>query len=257
MLIDWFTVIAQIVNFLVLVGLLKYFLYDRILKAMDKREEKIQERLDEAKSKKSEAELAQEQYEDKKRELEEHKREMLEEARKEAESKKQDLIDEARDQADQARKQWLASVEREKQAFLHELRLKIGQQAVSLARKALKDLADEDLNSKVIERFIREIRNLRDDQIEKIKKAMDERSRSITVKTSNPIDHDQRDTLENELTKLLGQDLQVRFEESDELICGAALSIPGHKVAWSLEGYLKTLDESVTRMIESQKGQEQ
>ena len=37
MLIDWFTVGAQIVNFLVLVGLLKYFLYEPILKAMDKR----------------------------------------------------------------------------------------------------------------------------------------------------------------------------------------------------------------------------
>ncbi len=37
MLIDWFTIIAQIINFLVLVALLKYFLYGRILQAMDRR----------------------------------------------------------------------------------------------------------------------------------------------------------------------------------------------------------------------------
>jgi len=41
MLIDWFTVGAQIVNFLILVWLLKHFLYKPILDAIDAREKKI------------------------------------------------------------------------------------------------------------------------------------------------------------------------------------------------------------------------
>ena len=40
-MINWFTVIAQIINFLVLVGLLKYFLYGRILQAIEKRDQQI------------------------------------------------------------------------------------------------------------------------------------------------------------------------------------------------------------------------
>ena len=51
MLINWFTVLAQIVNFLILVVLLKYLLYNRIIKAMDEREGKIQLRLKEAEAK--------------------------------------------------------------------------------------------------------------------------------------------------------------------------------------------------------------
>jgi F-type H+-transporting ATPase subunit b len=47
-LIDWFTVCAQIVNFLVLVALLKHFLYGPILRAMDAREQTIADRLAEA-----------------------------------------------------------------------------------------------------------------------------------------------------------------------------------------------------------------
>ena len=51
MLIDWFTVCAQIVNFLVLVALLKHFLYGPILRAMDAREQTIAGRLAEAQQK--------------------------------------------------------------------------------------------------------------------------------------------------------------------------------------------------------------
>ena len=48
MLIDWFTVVAQIVNFLVLVALLKHFLYGRLVEAIDAREKRIAARLAEA-----------------------------------------------------------------------------------------------------------------------------------------------------------------------------------------------------------------
>ena len=41
MLIDWFTVIAQVINFLILVWLLKRFLYRPILNAIDAREKRI------------------------------------------------------------------------------------------------------------------------------------------------------------------------------------------------------------------------
>ncbi len=252
MLIDWFTVIAQIVNFLVLVGLLKYFLYDRILRAMDEREKRIRDRLEDARSKKAEAEQEQKEYRDKLRDLEDRKQEMLDEARTEAESRRRDLMEDARKQADQAKQQWLGSVEREKESFLHELRTTIGKEAVSLARNTLKDLADEDLSVRVTERFIREIQTLSDEQIEKIKQALDRDSRSITVKTATPIADDQRETLRWELTEMLGEDLQIQFRESPELFCGAALSIPGHKIAWSLQGYLDSLEETVSGMMEEE-----
>ena len=40
MKINWFTVIAQLVNFLILVWLMKRFLYKPILNAIDEREKK-------------------------------------------------------------------------------------------------------------------------------------------------------------------------------------------------------------------------
>ena len=56
MLIDWFTVVAQIVNFLVLVALLKHFLFGRLVKAIDERKKKVESCLADAEAKSKEAE---------------------------------------------------------------------------------------------------------------------------------------------------------------------------------------------------------
>ncbi|MBA3062156.1 MAG: F0F1 ATP synthase subunit B, partial [Atribacteria sp.] len=55
MLIDSFTIIAQIINFLILVYLLKRFLFNRIIKIMDDREMQITGRMQDAEAAKEEA----------------------------------------------------------------------------------------------------------------------------------------------------------------------------------------------------------
>ncbi|HEY4789048.1 MAG TPA: hypothetical protein VIH57_23530, partial [Bacteroidales bacterium] len=62
MLIDWFTVAAQLINFLVLVWLLKRFLYKPVLKAIDEREKRIVMQLQEAENKKAEADREREEF---------------------------------------------------------------------------------------------------------------------------------------------------------------------------------------------------
>ena len=56
MLIDWFTVSFQVINFLILIALLKRFLYGPIIRAMEERESTIAARLFEAERAEKEAE---------------------------------------------------------------------------------------------------------------------------------------------------------------------------------------------------------
>ena len=53
--IDWFTVAAQAINFLLLVWLMKRFLYKPVLRSIDSREKRIEEQLGDAKALKMEA----------------------------------------------------------------------------------------------------------------------------------------------------------------------------------------------------------
>ena len=62
MLIDWFTVSAQVVNFLILVWLMKRFLYKPILHAIDAREQRIAKKIADADAKRAEAEKEREQW---------------------------------------------------------------------------------------------------------------------------------------------------------------------------------------------------
>jgi F-type H+-transporting ATPase subunit b len=62
MLIDWFTVGAQALNFIILVWLLKRFLYKPILDAIDAREKRIAAELADADKKKAEAQKERDEF---------------------------------------------------------------------------------------------------------------------------------------------------------------------------------------------------
>jgi len=95
MLIDWFTVIAQIINFLILVFLLKHFLYGRIINAMDQREARITARLEEAEAQKKEAENEAAMFKLKNQNFNSEREEMFSNAKEESESFRKDLMQKA------------------------------------------------------------------------------------------------------------------------------------------------------------------
>ena len=110
MLINWFTVAAQIVNFLILVALLKHFLYGPIVAAMTAREGRIAAQLTEAQQKSQAAEQEEASLRQKIREIEEQRQEMLTEAGRQAEAHKQELFSQARQEVEQIRQKWAASL---------------------------------------------------------------------------------------------------------------------------------------------------
>lgn len=88
MLIDWFTVGAQIINFLILLLLLKIFLFDRVVRTMDERQEKISARFADAKSRARQAREKVQSLEDDKGALQENRQQLIAEAKEDAEAKR-------------------------------------------------------------------------------------------------------------------------------------------------------------------------
>ena len=100
MLIDWFTVGAQALNFLILVWLLKRFLYKPILNAIDAREKRIAAELADADAKKAEAQKERDEFQHKNEEFDQQRAALLSKATDEAKAERQRLLDEARKAAD-------------------------------------------------------------------------------------------------------------------------------------------------------------
>ena len=96
MRIDWFTVAAQVVNFLILVWLLKRFLYKPILDAIDAREKRVAKRLADADSKQAEANQEHDAFQRKNEAFDRERDGLLSEAKDQVEAERKRLFDGAR-----------------------------------------------------------------------------------------------------------------------------------------------------------------
>ncbi len=254
MQIDWFTAIAQLINFLILVYILKRLLYDRIVKAMDKREEKIASRLNEADSKNKEAENKRQEYEQKIKKIEDKKNEILENARREADEKRKEMLKEARNEIDEQRQNWQESIKREKSEFYENLRKELGDHIFSLSRQVLESMAGEDIQSKMIDKFIDNIDELKSGDDEKISKAIKDSDEPIAIETSFEMKSEDKKRIEKALKELGGSNQNYEYKESSGLICGIELKTNGNKIAWSIDSYMENLESKFKSRLKTKTG---
>lgn len=252
MLINWFTVIAQIINFLILMVLLKIFLYDKIVKAMDEREKKIADRLKDADKKKQEAEEREKSLQEEKRRLEEKRKDMLEEAEHEAGERRKKMIEDARREVDHRQAEWREALRREKKNFLDNLRRMIAERTFSLAGRVLQDLADAELQERVADVFIKRIKGMDEDEKKQAAKAIQESGGRIALQSSFDMDETGKRKITAALREELGEELEVEYETDPELLLGVNLKFRGRKIAWSLEYYLEDIMKQAGRLLEEQ-----
>ena len=131
-MIDWFTVIAQIVNFLVLVYLLKRFLYVPITSAMQAREQRIADRISAADQSQIAAESIVKEYRLRSEELENERHRMFETVKTEVEATRQELLKKTRADVERRREDWLASLSREQATLSQIVRQRCAEQVRKL-----------------------------------------------------------------------------------------------------------------------------
>lgn len=252
MLINWFTVIAQIVNFLVLVYLLKRFLYRPIIKAMDEREKRISGRLAEAEKRENEARQEQERHQAMNRELESRREVLLSQMKDEVETQRKELVAQARQQVDAVRANWLEALEREKEAFLQDLRERTGKHTYAVARRALKDLADVDLEHHMVGVFIERLKNLDQEEKKALIESIDASKPSVTVTSAFEIPEHKVQEIVQVLHAYLSEPIDLHLSTSLDVMSGIELKAQGHKIAWSLREYLEGLETTFAEALTAQ-----
>ena len=249
-MIDWFTVFAQIVNFLILVGLLKYFLYGRILAAMEKRQQEVNSHWEEAQRQRVEAKSELDASREKNRQLEEQREQLLAGARDEAEQYRQQLTAKVREDVYSLHQRWTEAVEDEKDAFLGELRQRASAEVFAIARRALAELANASLEQQIVERFLHKVERLGDAERREIVASLHDDNRIAVVQTTCRLTDDLQNCVTRTLQERLATDLQVQFEQSEELLCGIALQTNAHKLAWSLHDYFSSLERELQQAMD-------
>lgn len=249
MLINWFTVIAQIVNFLVLVYLLKRFLYKPIIRAMDEREKRIAGRLAEAEKRENEARQEQERHQAMNQELESRREVLLGEMKEDIETRHKELVGQARQQVDAVRANWLEALEREKEAFLHDLRERTGKHTYAVARRALKDLANVDLEHHMVDVFIERLRDMDQEDKETLRESIDDSEPRIKLTSAFEIPSDRSQKIAQILEAFVSQPVDLQLTTSPDVMSGIELKARGHKIAWSFREYLEGLETTFAEAL--------
>lgn len=248
--LDWFTLTAQVFNFLVLVWLLKRILYGRIVRAMNEREAEIARRLDDAAQSRATAEQEAELFRTKTRELEEQRHQTLAQAKEDAESLRQEMMETARLETEAAQTQWLEALERERQGLLQDLRERLGQQVFAIGRHGLKTIANADLEEQVLKVFVERLQTLNPAEREAIVAAVRDSDRTVEIRTAFPVRPEARETLSLALQEHLDDSVDVQFITAKELICGIELRADSHRLVWSLDSHIENLEDRVAEILD-------
>lgn len=254
MLIDWFTFIAQVVNFLILVYLLKRFLYQPILKAIDDREERVARQLQEAAAQQEAAAGQHQKYQRLTDELSQQKEELMARAKTEAEAEHQRLLDDARRDYEDLRSRLQQSLKKEQASLSQNLQQRAQAEIFEMARKVLADLADTSLEAQMALVFVRQLEDLDEEQKTHLCATLLPAKGPLLLRSAFELQPRERKIIKAALDHYLGQSVELEFRASPEEIGGIELSSNGFKLAWSIRDYLHELEERVAALAEEMQG---
>lgn len=248
MIIDWFTVIAQVINFLFLVWLLKRFLYKPILDAIDAREKRIAEAITQAVETRQSAEMQRDDFERKIRQFNDDRDKLVLEMKEEIKDKRDQLLDDAHRSAKAIRKKRIESMELAQKSLEREIVSRTQVQVFAIARKALRDLANTNLEERITQAFTRQLQDM--DRISKqgLADAMTKSSESVRVRSAFELPNEQRDAIRLAVKEISATDTPVCFEVAPNMIAGIELTSNGRRIAWNIDEYLNSLQRSVSEL---------
>ena len=249
MLIDWFTIIAQAINFLILVWLMKRFLYKPILHAIDAREKRIATELADADAKKAEAQQERDEFQHKNEEFDQQRATLLSQATDEAQAERERLLDEARQAATALSSKRQEALRKEQQNLHQALSRRTQQEVFAIARKVLTDLAATSLEERLGEVFTRRLREMDGEAKAGLAEALKTTSEPALVRSACDLPAEQRAAIQNALNETFSADIHLRFQTAPDLIGGIELTTNGQKVAWSIADYLVSLEKGIDELL--------
>jgi F-type H+-transporting ATPase subunit b len=249
MLIDWFTIGAQALNFLILVWLLKRFLYKPILHSVDAREKRIAGELADADAKKAEAQKERDEFQHKNEEFDQQRAALLTKATEEAKAERQRLLDEARKAADALSAKRQETLRNDAQNLNQAIIRRTQQEVFAIARKTLTDLATTSLEERLGEVFTRRLREMDGNAKASLGEALKAAADPALVRSAFDLPPEQRAAIQNALNETFSAEIHVRFETAPDLVSGIELTTNGQKVAWSIADYLASLEKGVGELL--------
>jgi F-type H+-transporting ATPase subunit b len=247
--LSWSTFLLEIVNFLILVWILKRFLYKPVLAAIARRKAAIDKTLSDAQSKHEEAQKLELQYQNRvadwEREKEGLRAALTEELRVQREHLTADL-------------QKALEQEREKEHVLAERRLKEledraaeqgTERGVQFTARLLERVASPELESRLLALLLADLPRLPAEQIKALKETCRDPQRAVKIVSAFPLAAALRSQVVQALQAATQENIAAEFEEDSSLVAGLRISAGPWTVRANLRDELQFFAGMVKRDV--------
>lgn len=240
---SWSTFVLEIVNFLVLVWILKRFLYKPVLDVIARRRAGIEKTLSEAAAQREEAEGLQKRYEgrlaDWDRERQKTQSELAQDIEAERSRRLEELratLEQERDKAQQAEQRRVADERRknEETALL---------QGARFATRLLEQAAGPETEIRLVDLALTGLAELPRERVDALRNNHAGALQEVVVSSAYPLADGQRERLSQALTGLAGDDASVRFDQDESLLAGLRITIGAWVLAANLRDELQGFAE--------------
>ncbi len=120
----------------------------------------------------------------------------------------------------------------------------------AVTRQALKDLANKDLEQQIVDVFIRRIERLSGDEQRLIAESVNG-SGKILITSAFQIPDEGQARIFKTIKEHINGECNIDYQVAADVISGIELRTVGHKIAWSLESYLASLETNVLDAMET------
>lgn len=239
MLIDWFTTAAQEVNFVILVALLRHFLYRRVQRSIDHRRQDLADERETAQAAREAADAEAQRHREKLAELTSRSEDLMRAARAEAGERREELYAEARAEIERRREDWRRALDSERDRFAAQVATRVGNSAIRIAERVLDELAGIPVEEAMLDRFVQHLRHLDESGRARLAGVLTSGD-DVVVVASFAVDENRRAALEETIRDEFGLEVS-RFATDTDLIAGVRLVTGGHVVGWSVRDLLDDL----------------
>lgn len=243
------TYIFEVVNFFVLLWILKKLLYNPVISVLRRRKEYIEERIKKAEEAEKRAKELEEKYRKLMSELEKVKKEKLSEVMKEVEEEKERLYRRMKEELDAERKKFLESLEAEREEFLKEIEEEVIRSSLSFASRVLSRFADRSLHKKLFELALEVVENFGGDE------SVERELRSypkVRIESAYPLGEEEVNIIREKVKDLFGVEPEVKVSVNEKLMAGVRISLASRVIDSSLEGQLSAYEKLLREKVESE-----
>ncbi len=255
MSINWITVFFQLIYFLIIVWILKKYLFKPVLAAMDNREKTIQARLMKAAEAVKEAEKEKTSMEKKVTDLEKAKDKVLADAEDKAIDKYNKMLATFNDEVQANRKTFEEQMILERELLRNSIRELANSVIINTISDALEDLAGATVKEALITTFIKKLSNNSFKDLKDLKKYYQKHG-SIKVNSSFEITSLQQKEISNLILGLIGEkSIDIEFIVEEKILCGIEVLCLPLMITYGLNTYMEelksNLDDGIAKLTDT------